>query len=161
MKIKYLSWLPAVIMMGIIFYFSSKPAAVSGESSLAISQRIVKIYEEATDTQIEEAKRADALDQVDHIVRKTAHFVEYAVLAAAVALHFTLWKEGKGWRLGVPILITALYAATDELHQVFVPGRSGQLSDVILDSCGAVAGVLFFALFLSIVGRRWGAKKIN
>lgn len=156
MKLKHFSWLPAVIIMGIIFCFSSKPAEVSGENSLAISRTIIKIYEQATATPIEAPEMTRTLDRVDHIVRKTAHFMEYAVLAAAIALHFTLWKEGRGWRLGMPVLITALYAATDEFHQTFVPGRSGQFSDVVLDSCGAVAGVIFFAIFLYIAEKQWG-----
>lgn len=163
MKLKHLSWLPAVIVMGIIFFFSSKPAEVSGESSLTISRTIIKIYEQATATQIEIPERDRTLDQVDHIVRKTAHFMEYAVLAAAIAFHFALRKDGRGWRLAAPVLLTALYAVTDEVHQTFVPGRSGQLSDVILDSCGAVAGVIFFVLFLHIAERQWGklAQKIK
>ena len=41
----------------------------------------------------------------------------------------------------LPWLIAAGYAATDEFHQLFVPGRSGQISDVLLDSAGALAGV--------------------
>ena len=45
-------------------------------------------------------------------------------------------------RIFIPWLITAGYAATDEFHQLFVPGRSGQVSDVILDSAGAATGVL-------------------
>ncbi len=176
MIIKKLSWLPAVIIMGLIFSFSAKPAEISGESSLEISRTIVKIYEQVTDIQIEGADRSRTLEQMDHIVRKTAHFMEYAALAAAIAFHFilsagrSLSAEGnrsaednrsaegadkafRARRLGVSFLIASLYAATDEFHQTFVPGRSGQLSDVILDSCGAAAGVVFFALLLYIIDK--------
>lgn len=54
----------------------------------------------------------------------------------------------------LPWLIAALYAASDEIHQLFVPGRSGQLSDVILDSAGALAGVAAFAVICWLINCR-------
>ena len=54
----------------------------------------------------------------------------------------------------IPWGIAALYAAADEFHQLFVPGRSGQVSDVMLDSAGALAGLLILALVRKIIVRR-------
>ena len=54
----------------------------------------------------------------------------------------------------LPWFIAALYAASDEIHQLFVPGRSGQLSDVILDSAGALAGVAAFTVLCWLINRR-------
>lgn len=51
-----------------------------------------------------------------------------------------------------PGLTGALYAASDEFHQLFVPGRSGQISDVLLDSAGVCFGVLLGMLFWRLVG---------
>jgi len=44
-----------------------------------------------------------------------------------------------------------VYAATDEFHQLFVPGRSGQVKDVLLDSCGAAVGVLILMLVAALI----------
>ena len=69
-------------------------------------------------------------------------------------------RTGKGaWskflkEMLLPWLIAALYAASDEIHQLFVPGRSGQLSDVILDSAGALAGVAAFTVLCWLINRR-------
>ena len=69
-------------------------------------------------------------------------------------------RTGNGaWRkfrkeMFLPWLIAALYAASDEIHQLFVPGRSGQLSDVILDSAGALAGVAAFTVLWWLINRR-------
>ena len=69
-------------------------------------------------------------------------------------------RTGNGaWRkfrkeMFLPWLIAALYAATDEIHQLLVPGRSGQLSDVILDSAGALAGVAAFTVLCWLINRR-------
>ena len=156
MKFKYISWLPAVIIMAIIFNFSSKPATISGESSLMISQTLLNAYENISDQTYEESARQQVLLELDHIVRKTAHFMEYALLAAAWVLHFVVRK--KGYHIGayLSILFTSLYAVTDELHQTFVPGRSGQISDVLLDSCGAVTGALLFLSLIKIIKKLCG-----
>ena len=53
------------------------------------------------------------------------------------------------------MLTAALYAATDEVHQLFVPGRSGQVSDVLLDSAGAIAGLALLGGIRFLVQRRW------
>lgn len=69
-------------------------------------------------------------------------------------------RTGNGaWRkfrkeMFLPWFIAALYAASDEIHQLFVPGRSGQLSDVILDSAGALAGVAAFTVLCWLINRR-------
>ena len=55
----------------------------------------------------------------------------------------------------IPWVITTAYAATDEMHQLFVPGRSGQVSDVLLDSAGAMAGLAVLGGIRFLVQRRW------
>ncbi len=154
MKIKYLSWIPAILLMLIIFNFSSKPAAISGESSLKIASQILKQYERIADIHYEEAVRMEKLLTLDHYVRKTAHVTEYALLAAAFAL--PLWvRRRRGFGLwGLSVLFTAGYAATDELHQRFIPGRSGELRDVLIDSSGAALGALLFLIVTAAITRR-------
>ncbi len=160
MKLKYISWLPAALIMVIIFSFSSKPATISGESSLKISHTILHTYETITDQPYEEDTRQQVLLELDHIVRKSAHFTEYALLAAAWFYHFILHRKGNRMGAILSILITSVYAASDEFHQTFVAGRSGQLSDVLLDSCGAAAGALFF-LFLLTISKKLRVNKAN
>ena len=50
--------------------------------------------------------------------------------------------------------IATLYAATDELHQIFVPGRTGKVTDILLDSAGALLGVLLLTLVLRAIDKR-------
>ena len=153
MKTKYLSWVPAILIMLIIFNFSSKPAVVSGESSLMISDQIMRIYEKISDVHYNEAIRMDKLSILDHYVRKAAHVTEYAILAATVTLPLWLRKR-KGFRLwSLSVLITAGYAATDEIHQKFVPGRSGELKDVLIDSAGAALGAYVFIIAATALTR--------
>jgi VanZ family protein len=72
----------------------------------------------------------------DLVLRKIAHAAEYAVLGALLA-------RALG-RPGVAVLAGVLYAVSDEVHQVFVPGRLGSPIDVAIDAVGVVAGVLLW-----------------
>jgi VanZ family protein len=58
--------------------------------------------------------------------------------AATVPPNFRRWHWDEA---GLALALVFLYAASDELHQVFVPGRTGQISDVVVDVAGAVAGL--------------------
>jgi VanZ family protein len=151
MKLKYISWLPAFLLMVIIFGFSSKPADNSNDSSLTIAQSILTVYENITNIQYQEEVRVSLMDMINHVVRKGAHFSEYAVLAVAVAFHLLVWKKKRLWLLLMPIMISTFYAITDEIHQTFIPGRSGQITDVLLDASGAATGSLLFFLFVAMV----------
>lgn len=78
---------------------------------------------------------------LDLILKKAAHAFVYAVLAV-------LWRRALGRQAGgavAPWLIAVLYAATDEVHQTFVPGRNGRVADVVIDGMGAALGLLFMA----------------
>lgn len=80
-------------------------------------------------------------DLLTFLVRKAAHISAYFVLGILI---YSLLKE---YRLHIKHLIIAsialamLYACTDELHQMFVPGRSGEVRDVLIDTGGAAVGV--------------------
>lgn len=138
--------------MIIIFLFSAKPADSSNESSKTIANLVLDISESLNimDEPLQEPEREYVLDYINHVVRKLAHFTEFAILALAVEFHNWIQKR-KGARLILlSIGITVLYAASDEFHQLFVPGRSGEVKDVLIDSAGAVTGALLFYLALRL-----------
>ena len=102
-------WLPVVLWCGVIFSLSSVPHL-----------RLFKA------------------EWLDFSVRKTAHMVEYAVLARLLSRAFTgsafwSWKKIFAWSLALAIL----YACSDEYHQTYVAGRLGTPRDVVFDSLGA------------------------
>lgn len=155
MKRRYWLWLPAVIMMCVIFYFSSKPANESKESSMTIASRVLNIYENITRVSVGDDKREETINTIDHIIRKCAHFTEYLILAIAISIPLCIVHRMTGYRLAlIAGLITALYAATDEFHQLYVPGRSGEIRDVLIDSSGALLGIVIFTLVSRIFHRK-------
>ena len=88
-------------------------------------------------------------------IRKWAHVYLYAALGISMAATVHLWRPRR--RLSVQMAAAAalclVYAAGDELHQLFVPGRAAQLYDVFVDALGFVPGIAAVWLFL-----RWRAK---
>lgn len=145
-----------VMWMIIIFFYSSQPAIdskeISSKYAIFVCEHLLPFYD---DLSINE--QITCLQKTDHIIRKIAHFAEYAILGFFVVGIF-ISKETKGKKLARVIiiswLITALYATSDEFHQLFVPGRSGQVSDVIIDSSGALVGILLCYMVIKFFVRR-------
>lgn len=147
-----------LLWMCLIFFYSSRPASLSAKDSGRIGMWIGRTFVPDFDKWTQERQQEFA-GQIDHPVRKAAHAGEYAVLGFLTA---GVCARGKGESslkgksggrrkaadfartLLLPWAIASAYAATDEFHQLFVPGRSGQVSDVLLDSAGVLAGVLVF-----------------
>ena len=89
----------------------------------------------------------DAVHAIVVMVRKCAHLAEYAVLALLLwrALHKPPKPDAPPWRwssAGLVLALVALYAASDEIHQAFVPSREGCFTDVLLDTAGGAIGLL-------------------
>jgi VanZ family protein len=98
-------------------------------------------------------------EEVQFSVRKAAHFTEYMILGLLIRLCLESWF---GKRKSLPVsswAAGALYACTDELHQLLTDGRSGQWQDVLIDSSGVLAGVLISTLALKLVRRNARTEK--
>jgi VanZ family protein len=86
----------------------------------------------------------ETIEKIHFAVRKTAHFVEYALFGLLVwrLVHFDpAWAACRSREFLTALLLAALYAASDEFHQSFVPGREAAVRDVLLDSGGAGFGL--------------------
>ena len=87
------------------------------------------------------------VDSIHHLFRKGCHLTEYAVLALLCrhAIRRSLKNPAPAWRwdeAGLALALVFLYSASDELHQVFVPTRTGQISDVLVDVTGGALGLI-------------------
>ena len=115
--------LMVILWMAIIFSFSAQPADESEQMSLSVGHVAGLLFADGYEDWPQERQDAFA-ERIDHVVRKAAHFTEYAVLGVLLALMYRAYGH-KGKRL---FLLSAgtgsLYAATDEFHQLFVEGRS-------------------------------------
>ncbi len=142
-----------IACMVLIFVFSSRPGDESAEDSSWVSMLVGEVFVPGFDEWSQAEQEAFAA-RIDHPVRKTAHATEYAVLALLAAGAFIDRKTGIRAGIVVPCLIAAGYAATDEFHQLFVEGRSGQFSDVMIDTAGALVGLLALAAVRTVIRKR-------
>lgn len=83
---------------------------------------------------------------------------EYAILAALLYVWLGRWRQQRVRRYGLAVMLAAVYACSDEIHQLFVEGRAGMVSDVLIDSAGAVLGLGILILIQSLIGWLWERK---
>lgn len=129
----------SIIWMVIIFSFSAKTGAASTKDSFFISRIIGNVvYSDFEEWSYD--SQEEFLDKMDFAVRKTAHMMEFFILCVFVFLsqnHLDISFKN----ISLPFLVTVFYAITDEIHQYFVPNRSCQLMDVIIDSIGGLIAI--------------------
>lgn len=141
-KSRYLWFLLAVFWMLLIFHFSDQEAVTSGKMSGGLTGCIAEGINDIFHLNWEKASIESFANRLEHPVRKMAHMTEYAILACVLLGNCMQYSQLRR-KCGLWAWLGAvLYAATDEFHQLFVKGRSGECADVMIDSIGALFGVL-------------------
>lgn len=157
---KYFSFCPAIGMMILIFLFSAKPATQSSQMSEAVVEQLLLTAEKFSDANWTNKEFLMWVNRMHTPIRKLAHMAEYAVLALTVAFPlYLVWRLAGKQLLFICESICVLYAASDELHQWFVPGRSCELRDIIIDSAGAFLGCCIAVIFILWQQKRKYTKK--
>ena len=127
--------------MAFIFIQSALPGDISG----AESNVLVEFFARLTGMDAE---------TLSIVIRKAAHFTEFAVLGLCLTLNVRDFYSAKGISLGrghvwfMSWLLGIAYAATDEIHQYFVPDRACQLLDVCIDSAGVAVGAMIMVIVI-------------
>lgn len=151
-----------LFVMAMIFNLSMQTAERSDLTSGFISNAIIPVLYPDYPSETPE-RRQEIYDGVQHVVRKCAHFSEYTLLGFLLRLCLESWighRIRKRYGLMLPAFaIGAVYAGTDEWHQIQIDGRSGRWTDVLLDSCGVLFGVfLGNRLIIVLERKRKGAE---
>lgn len=140
----FISWISVILWMLLIFSFSAQNAEQSSSTSGGLAEYLAKLIYHNFDQ-----SQDILIDKCQFIVRKTAHFTVYAVLGI---LSYTAVRISK---FKFPNLIASIicltYAASDEIHQYFVPGRSCELRDICIDFTGSVAGITAITVIILII----------
>ena len=157
-----ISYLMTILWMGFIFHLSAQVAAVSNDLSTGITEVIVEAIERVVpQTEL-------SAQDLNHFVRKYAHFFSYLVLGLLMVNSLTLslqyarkrhirhwialWPHWRIWLVAFGFCV--LYAVSDEIHQLFVPGRGCQVSDMLIDSSGSALGIGIYAVLFTIIMRK-------
>lgn len=128
----------ALAVMGVIFFLSSQPGSSSDELSISFTAMLF-------------GKEWDAAMVLNVLIRKFAHITEFAVLGVLVYGFFFTFPISLSLRAALSFCLTAGYAVSDEIHQLFVEGRACQISDMVIDSLGALLAVYV----MNLIVKRW------
>jgi VanZ family protein len=133
----YRYWVPPILWAAVIF---------AGSTSVLGAPNTAPILATFLNAVFGHSLAPSQFEMVHYLVRKGGHLCEYAILGALVFRAIRADREGWNWRWALAaIVLAALYAASDEWHQSFVPSRTASVWDVLIDTTGAtLAQVLFF-----------------
>ena len=136
-------------MLVFAFVHSAMPAAVSAEESGGVLDFLLRLL----------PRLGISIELTDHIVRKLAHFTEFTLIGMLVTTCAYSFDRLRPYRYSVYVLFTGLAAAvTDETIQLFSEGRSGQVTDVLIDFSGVAIGMIMmmlcFTLYIQIRKRK-------
>ncbi len=131
----------------VIFSFSSQNAEKSSATSSIVVEKVTE-----TITNINRSvKKESIVDTVTFFVRKTAHFSIYTLLGVWLMCEAGTYNISKKRKLIISVILGGLYAISDEFHQGFVSGRSPEIRDVCIDTCGVAFGCIIILILGKIV----------
>lgn len=149
-NIKYIKCIIAIICCIMIFSFSAVPATSSTKQSKGLTYNVIKLL---NGNKLNERELEKLTKKVNPLVRKIAHFSIYMILAIFTYMfieELNIKSKSEKERLRKNILYTCIfciiYAVFDEIHQIYVPGRTGKAIDVIIDTLGSCMGIAILLL---------------
>ena len=151
--LKPLSFIPAILLMMMIYHFSAQPAEVSSQLSYKVSYKIVETADYVFETNLDYWQMDSWAQRIHGVTRKLAHMTEYFALAIAVSFPLYVYGVHGIWLMLLAGIICVGFATGDEYHQSFVSGRSPSVRDVGIDSFGVFWGIIL----VRIIG--WTGRK--
>jgi VanZ family protein len=136
--IKIIPWILVILWMTIVLSFSSQPAEDSNHLSLGITDFFIKIIHI-----LSHGTKID-VNMINHIVRKVTHYFVYLIMAILLLNAIKIFKIKEIIKVSVVFSLSIAYAFLDEINQLNISGRSGQISDVFIDVCGVLTGIIIY-----------------
>ena len=139
---KIISYILLIFWIFIIFYLSNQTGNISGNNSSSIIYALFDFIYNLFN--LDKTNLNNLVNILDEPLRELMHSFEYLILGLLIT---NLLKQYKiKTNILIPILLCFIYASTDEIHQLFVPGRSFQYFDILMDMIGSIIGVLLLNL---------------
>ena len=163
MKLNYkilISWILVILWMITIFYLSSMNSEVSNTKSKDTINTVVTTSIETTNKDISQDKVNSIVNILNKPLRKCMHSIVFFILVILLinAFYNTNIRNYKAYVFS--IVISFIYACTDEYHQLFVLGRTGQFIDVLIDTIGTLLGCLVFYIIYKVINKNRKSKLI-
>ena len=135
---KTVSYILLIIWMIVIFYFSNQPGNISGDISGGIIYKTLEfIYNLFS---VDTSNLEQLVEILHNPLRESMHMFEYFILA--ILIINVLKQYNIKNKIIISIMLCFTYAATDEIHQLFIPNRTFQYFDILMDIIGGIIGTL-------------------
>lgn len=138
-----------ILWMVLIFFFSHQPAIDSDKVSNGVIDKIIHTVEVISGHEFSNNELETISNFLIFPVRKLAHFTLYFILGILIYNTICLYSINNKKILFGSILLCIIYACSDEIHQLFVLGRSGELRDVLIDTLGSSLGILIVSKIIN------------
>ncbi len=156
MKTKKIIYILLIILcMTTIYLFSNKNSISSNNTSKKLVNSIVTVYESITNQKI---NRNQITNKLNYPIRKLAHYSVYFILGIFIYKLILLTKYR--YKEAITLFLCLIYASLDECHQLYISGRTGQFSDVLIDTLGSLTAITFIYL-LNKLRKNNSLKKQN
>lgn len=148
------SWILVIIWAGLIFSLSSMDTNESNEKSKTVISDFVEKSVETTnglgitDKHPSENKMNQVIEKLNYPLRKVAHASEYFIFTIFILIALKNSGVNGTKKIVIALIICFIYACTDEYHQTFVNGRTGQFFDTLIDTFGGLISSLMYALMI-------------
>lgn len=146
---KILSTLLVIVWMITIFYFSHQQGIGSSNTSKKVAIVIVNILD--IKNEILKEQKEEIVKTIEPIIRKLAHYILYMLGGILIINCMNAYIKKDSRVVIYSAIIGALYAISDEIHQLFVSGRSGKIVDIIIDSIGIFTGIAIYLFVKKII----------
>lgn len=144
---RYLFIFLALCVMIFIFWHSSRDAIASTDQSDSFAKNLFS-WLDSDFASMDENEQQSIIVKTQYLVRKSAHFCIYAALGFLVLGAVNTYTLTNPVKLLVSFGLCVVYSISDEIHQIFVPGRAGRVSDVLIDTGGILLGIVVMAGFI-------------
>lgn len=148
--VKIMSWIAVLFWMAVIFTFSAQNAADSSRLSKKTTRKVAELSIKDFNN-LPKDSQAKIIKKLDVKTREFAHLLLYTVLGMLTMAALLGYKSKAG--IFIAFAMCVLYAASDEVHQIFVEERGAELSDFLIDTGGAVVGMIFTLFLKRIISK--------
>ena len=140
-KFRVITVILTIALCVLIFMLSHQNSEKSSATSRGLIAKFVAIFVDDFE-ELPLERQEELCAPFQFIVRKSAHFIAYFSLGILSFLSVLTYQKSLKFKLLLSGAFCFLYSVSDEIHQLFVKGRSGEIRDVFIDTCGAVLGIL-------------------
>ena len=134
-----------------IFLFSNQQGNASSVTSNKVTKEIIEII--PSTKHLEENQKKEIVKKVNPIMRKIAHYTIYLIGGILIMFFISTIVQFEKRGVLYSVLIGFIYDIIDEIHKMFMDGRTAKITDVLIDTLGVITGVVIYITIKTIIYR--------